>query len=253
MTEPRRLLSDPRGGLESELLRAGLDEEPSPRAVERTVAAVGAGAATLGVAGIAASAPLVVGTTAAATSLGVTGTVKLLAIGAAVGLASGGALLGVTKVVEHRAPQPVPAVAPARSAPVALPPAPALPQVAVVVPPAPVAAPTEEVPAPRAAVTSAPSTGTPLTAEVALVDRAHALLRGGDARGALGVLARYESAFAAPRLLPEVFALRMEASESAGDGGAARLWASRLVTRYPRSAQAAKARALLGDAPDLPR
>jgi hypothetical protein len=244
MTEPRRLLSDPRGGLESDLLRAGAEEEPSTRAVERTVAAVGAGAATLGVVSVAASAPVVAGA-AAATSLGVAGAVKLLAIGAVAGLASGGALLGVTKVVEHRSEKPAPVAVQAVSAavPVVTAPPPAPRAVPEAVPTA--AFPVEEPPAPRPVATSAPSTGTPLAAEVALVDRAHGLLRGGDARGALGVLARYESAFATPRLLPEVFALRMEASEAAGDGNAARSWASRLVSRYPKSAQAAKARTLL--------
>jgi Tfp pilus assembly protein PilF len=50
-----------------------------------------------------------------------------------------------------------------------------------------------------------------------------------------------------------VFALRMEASESAGDGQAARRWASRLVSRYPGSAQAARARALLEGPPEKQR
>jgi hypothetical protein len=252
MTDPRRLLSDPRGGLESELLRAGVEEEPSARAVERTVVAVGAGVATLGVVGVAASAPVVAGA-AAATSLGVVGTVKLLAIGAVAGLASGGALLGVAKVVEQRASTPVPVVAPAVS--VAVPVAPAPPPPPAVAPaPLPTAEmPAEEPPASRPAPASAPSVGTPLAAEVALVDRAHGLLRGGDARGALGVLATYESAFATPRLLPEVFALRMEASEAAGDESAARSWASRLVSRYPKSAQAARARSLLEGPPEADR
>jgi hypothetical protein len=243
MTEPRRLLSDPRGGLESELLRAGAEEEPSSRAVERTVAAVGAGVAALSVSAAAASAPAVVGA-ATATSLGAAGVVKLLAVGAVVGLASGGALYGVNKVVE-RAEKPAPALAPvakpaATSAPVA-----AAPPVVAEVPPPPVEPPLAKAPAPRPVAPSAPSMGSPLAAEVALVDRAHASLRRGDARGALRILAPYESAFESPRLLPEVFALRMEASESAGDEQAARLWASRLVSRYPRSAQAARARALL--------
>jgi hypothetical protein len=242
MTDPRRLLSDPRGGLESELLRAGAEEEPTARAVERAVAAVGAGAVTLGVAGVAASAPV-----------GVAGTVKLLAIGAVAGLASGGALLGVTRAVAQRSEKPVPVVVPAAN--VAEPVAPARPTLPAVAPAAlpTLEGPAGEPPAPRPAAASAPATGAPLAAEVALVDRAHGLLRGGDARGALGVLATYESAFASPRLLPEVFALRMEASEGAGDGGAARLWASRLVSRYPRSAQAAKARTLLEGAPEADR
>lgn len=243
MTEPRRLMSDPRGGLESMLLRAGADEEPSSRAVERTVAAFGAGAATLGVVTAASSAPAVVGATMA-TSLGVAGAVKLLAIGAVAGLASGGALFGVTKAVEQRASTPVPVVAPAASV--------AAPAEPVAQPPAFVsdAPPAVEPPAvgpstPRPVATSAPSVGSPLAAEVALVDRAHGVLRSGNARGALGILAAYESSFESPRLLPEVFALRMEASERAGDEAGARKWASRLVSRYPRSAQAARARTLL--------
>jgi hypothetical protein len=250
MTEPRRLLSDPRGGLESVLLRAGAEEEPSSRALERTVAAVGAGAATLGVTAAAASAPAVVGA-ATATSLGAAGAVKLLAIGAVVGVASGGALFGVTKVVERSEGKPVPVVA--ASAAVA-PREAAYPMPVIVQDSIPSAeVPAVEPPAPRPVAARAPSVGSPLAAEVALVDRAHASLRRGDAGGALGILASYESAFESPRLLPEVFALRMEASESAGDRQAARRWASRLVSRYPRSAQAARARALLEGSPETTR
>jgi hypothetical protein len=247
MTEPRRLLSDPRAGLESTLLRAGAEEEPSSRALERTLAAVGAGAATLGVSAGAASAPAVVGA-ATATSLGAAGAVKLLAIGAVLGLASGGALYGVTKVVE-RAEKPASALAPVATPAIASVPAASAPPVVVEVPPPVVEPPAEppavKAPPSRSTAPSAPSIGSPLAAEVALVDRAHASLRRGDAPGALRILTPYESAFESPRLLPEVFALRMEASESAGDRQAARLWASRLVSRYPRSAQAARARTLL--------
>jgi hypothetical protein len=242
MTEPRRLLSDPRGGLESVLLRAGAEEEPSSRAVERTVAAVGAGVATLGVTGAAASAPVVAGA-ATATSLGAAGTMKLLAIGAVVGLASGGALYGVNQVVE-RAEKPAPVLAPVRTAK-APEPAPSTPPVVTNAPSPLVEPPATKASAPRSAPPSAPSVGSPLAAEVALVDRAHASLRRGNAVGALRILAPYEASFESPRLLPEVFALRMEASELAGDGQAARRWASRLVSRYPRSAQAARARTLL--------
>jgi hypothetical protein len=243
MTEPRRLLSDPEGGLASELLRAGVEEEPSPHAVERTVAGLGAGAATLGIVNTAASAPAVVGA-AATTTLGAAGAMKLLAIGAAVGVASGGALFGVARVVE-RAERPPTFQAPHVSAP--LPPNPVVsaPPVVAEVPPSLADPAVTEVPAARPKAPSAHSGSSPLAAEVALVDRAHASLRRGDARGALGLLASYEAAFESPRLLPEVFALRMEASESAGDDQAARRWASRLVSRYPRSAQAARARALL--------
>jgi len=251
MTDPRRLLSDPRGGLESELLRAGAEEEPSARAVERTLVAVGAGVATLGVAGVAASAPVVAGV-GAATSLGVAGTVKLLAIGAVAGLASGGALLGVTKVVEQRSARPVPVASPVGTVvpPHEVPPvAPRLSGAREAPPPAASA----PLPAPRSASASAPPEGTPLAAEVALVDRAHATLRSGNARGALATLDGYESAFAPPRLLPEVFALRMEASEAVGDENATRSWASRLVSRYPKSAQAARARTLLEGPPAAER
>jgi hypothetical protein len=250
MTEPRRLLSDPGGGLASALLRAGVEEEPSARAVERTVAGLGAGVATISVVSAAASAPAVVAT-GAATTLGAAGALKLLAIGAVAGLASGGALFGVARVVERAEPAPAQAplvTAPVPSARVVSPP----PLVAEVTPPL-ADPPVTEAPARRPAAPNAPSGSSPLAAEVALVDRAHTSLRRGDARGALGILASYEAEFESPRLLPEVFALRMEASESAGDGRAARRWASRLVSRYPRSAQAARARALLEGPPAAAR
>lgn len=244
MTEPRRLLSDPNGGLESMLLRAGAEETPSPRAVERTIAAVGAGAATLGVAATVAGAPVVAGA-ATVTTLSAGGAVKLLAIGAVAGLASGGAIYGVSRAVSQTDAKPAPVVAPVVTAQAPPEPAP----VPVVVPESlpPAEPPVAEAPSPRPAAASARSTGSPLAAEVALVDGAHAALRRGDARGALAALAPYEASFESPRLLPEVFALRMEASETAGDARGARLWASRLVSRYPKSAQAAGARALLDE------
>lgn len=243
MSDSERFLGG--GGLADKLFRAGIDEAPSPRVVQRTLVALGAGAATLGAAGIGAAAGLgaATGAEGAATVLGTAGLVKFLAIGVVSGVAVSSASWSVTTALEQsrdveRAPvvQPVnPRVERA---------APATPAVGVPIPlaPEPLASVAEPV-APRAP--AGPEDASPLAAEVALVDRAHAALRRGDAGGALAALESYERTFAAPRLLPEVLALRMDASDRLGDLSAARLWAGRLLSQFPKSAQAARARALI--------
>jgi hypothetical protein len=243
MSDPQRL-SEEQTGLAATLLRAGADEGPSPRVIERTLAAVGVSAATLGAAAVAtasAAAPGAVG------GLATTGVVKLLAVGAMAGVGVGGVAFGVRTALQS---EPVP-VERAHSAPVRSAeeraPLPSEPVASIAPPPA-----TEDAPSPPPPRQAPPSASfppvaerAPLAPEVALVDRAHAALRRGDAPAALAELASYEQDFSEPRLLPEVLALRMEASDRLGDATAARFWAGRLLGRFPRSAQAARARALL--------
>src|SRR5688572_23355820 len=53
MTDPERILDRLPNGLAGTLLRAGRDEAPSRRSLQRTLSAVGVGAAALGAAGSA--------------------------------------------------------------------------------------------------------------------------------------------------------------------------------------------------------
>src|SRR5262245_28774793 len=86
MNDPERLLRGPTGGLSARLLRAGVGEAPSPRSLERPLAALGAAATTLGTAGAAGA----LGTVSAgkvATTLTLVGLVKWAGIGVASGVA----------------------------------------------------------------------------------------------------------------------------------------------------------------------
>jgi len=237
MSDSQRLLNG--GGLAEQLLRAGVEEAPSPRVVQRTLVALGAGAATLGAAGVGAAA----GAQGATAVLGTAGVVKLLAIGAVAGTAVSGASWGVTSVLAPE--RTVERAAVVERAPARVEHAPS-PTPVVIAPVLPAPEPAASVAAPAAPrATATPESPTPLAAEVALVDRAHAALRRGDATNALAALVSYERVFDSPRLLPEVFALRMDASARLGDDAAARLWAERLLSHFPRSAQAPRARVLL--------
>ncbi len=261
MNDPERLLHGPAASLATALLRAGADEVPARTAMEKTLLAVGAGAATLAAAGTVgaataasaasagAAAAGAAGATAATSTLGLAATVKLLAVGAVAGVAVSGAAWGVSHGLSPARDEAPPA---SHAAPIFAPSAPAAPMRAQAT--APSAAP--EAPTPTEPEASDPSAKAfpldetppppPLAAEVALVDRAHQSLARGDANGALAALAPYEQRFEEPRLLPEVLALRMEAADKLGDTTAARLWAGRLLGRFPRTAQSARAKALLG-------
>jgi hypothetical protein len=237
-------MMDDRHGLGARLLRAGAEERPASKVVERTVLALGAGTATLGAASLVGAA-----TSAPSAALGAGAVLKLLGIGAAFGVAASGATWGVTTAFEResaparphpRATATVKALVAPPVLPSAVPPPPA--------PPASVPQVTQvaDAPAPRSsAAFDVKDEGAPLAREVGMVDRAHAALKRGDARAVLAELAPYEQTFETPRLLPEVFALRMEASQESGDDAAARLWAERLLSRFPKSAHAVRAKAIL--------
>ncbi len=243
MSDPRRMM-DERGGLGARLLRAGAEERPASKVVERTVLALAAGTATLGAASLVGAA-----TSAPAAALGAGAVLKLLGIGAAVGVAASGATWGVTTAFERES-----APARPRSSAIATVRAPAPPLVlpsALPPPPAPSASvphltEISDAPAPRSTASfDVKDESAPLAREVAMVDRAHAALKRGDAALVLAELASYEQTFDTPRLMPEVFALRMEANQTSGDDAAARLWAERLLSRFPKSAHAVRAKAIL--------
>jgi TolA-binding protein len=84
-----------------------------------------------------------------------------------------------------------------------------------------------------------------LAEEVRAVDRARALVAQGRAADALAALDDYDHRFAIRRFAPEALYLRMEAELTAGRKPAARETAERLLTRYPKSPQAPRARQVL--------
>jgi hypothetical protein len=249
MTDPERLLDNLPGDLGRTLIEAGVDEQPSDAARRRALVALGIGVPVFGIAGVALGASAAQGAAAGsasalASSSMVTGIVIAKWLGAGV---VAGALATATA---HYAQQPavseraVPVATVAVVAPPAEPVAPPVP--AVVQAPA-VEEPEEPEPARAVAPeeVSVPEDATPLAREVAFVDRARALLEGGSARAAADALSTYEREFEQPKLLPEVWFLRMRAAESAGDTAGARILATRLVDVFPRSPHTARARELL--------
>jgi len=256
MNDPERLLHGSPDGLSARLLRAGADEAPSPRSLERTLAALGAASTALGAAGTAGA----LGASSTAGVLGASGggkvvttlTLVSLAKWAGVGVA-GGVAVSLAAHVATRAPE-------SRSAPTAASAVSA--EVRTVRPlehvakaeeprsPAPETSATVEA---RALVPPAPPSrlderaSAPLAAEVTFVDRGRALFQSGDAAGALTALGGYEQRFPEPRLLPEVLYLRMEALSLAGDRAQANDIARRIVRDYGKGPHAARARAVLSN------
>jgi hypothetical protein len=240
MTDPERILDRPPSELAARLLRAGSEETPSKRSLQRALSAVGVGAAAFG----AASSAGALGTAKAVSSVTLVALTKWAGIGAVGGIMVAAAAHGFT-TSEARAPAhpPAPIVqAPVGSAPVVPPP---------VEPPKtePVAAPEPVTIQRRAAanVTAETELEAPLAAEVAFVDRGRAAFQRGDSGAALAALASYEREFAEPRLLPEVLYLRMEALEQRGDHARAAELGRRILRSYARSPHAARARAVLGE------
>jgi hypothetical protein len=251
MNDPERLLHASPDGLSARLLRAGIDEVPAERSLERTLIALGAASTTLGAAGTAgalgASSTLGAGTGKVVTTL----TFVSLAKWAGVGVASGVAVSLAGQVVERT---PAPHAAPPPALIASATPTPRQPGERAR------ALPARQSPLPAASFTAEPRVaapsgvvshgideraGAPLAAEVTFVDRGRALFQRGDANGALGALAAYERAFPEQRLLPEVLYLRMEAFSLAGESVRASDIARRIVRDYGKGPHAAHARAVL--------
>lgn len=260
MTDPERFLDHPPSELGALLLRAGTEEGPSPRSLQRTLSALGVGVTALGAAGSASALGAAAGTAgtagigsagaAAAAGVKVAGSLGavVLAKWAGVGVASGIAVaLAVHGVSRSEASAPVAAVTSAQvaAAPsaevVVAPPAPRGAAVEAVVTP-PVAAVASEAKPSRAVVVE--EERAPLAAEVAFVDRGRASYQRGDLFGADRALSGYEREFAEPRLLPEVLYLRMEIAARRGERARAVALAERILQQHARSPHVARARAV---------
>jgi hypothetical protein len=258
MTDPERFLDHPPSELGAALLRAGSEEGPSHRSLQRTLSALGVGvtalgaatsASALGTAGTAATAGLGAGAAAVGTkfagSLGVVVLAKWGGVGVVSGIAVALAVHGGTGAVE-RAPVAAQSAAPVvvTNVPPAVVSSPRAPQAieAEVAAPESFAAVVGEA-KPSAVV--AEEEVAPLAAEVAFVDRGRAAYQRGDALGAERALSRYEVEFAEPRLLPEVLYLRMEIAAQRGERARAVALAERILRQHARSPHAARARLVL--------
>jgi hypothetical protein len=240
MNDPERLLRSSAGGLPARLVRAGAAEAPSKRSIERTLAALGAAATTLGTTGAAGA----LGAASAgkvATTLTLVGLVKW----AGVGLASGVVVSLATHVVGTD-PAPRALITETRAR-VEAPTQPAASPTTEAVPP--VSEPVASTEPPRHVATAAPvpsePVAAPLAAEVRLVDQGRAAFQRGDANGALAVLERYETECPERRLLQEVLYLRMEARAASGDRAKAEQLARVILRDFGKGPHAARARALL--------
>jgi hypothetical protein len=236
------------GDLGRTLIEAGVDEQPSDAARRRALVAIGVGVPVFGIAGVALGASAAQGAAAGSASALASGSM-VTGIVIAKWLGAGVVAGALATATAHFVQQPTVSerAVPAAAVAVAAPPA------QLVAPPVPVVADTPTVaepePEPARAVAPAEVSVTedamPLAREVAFVDRARALLEGGSARAAADALGSYEREFDQPKLLPEVWFLRMRAAESTGDMAGARILATRLVEVFPRSPHTARARELL--------
>ena len=261
MTDPPRLLQKPSSGLAGTLLAAGRDETPGEAALRRTLTAVGVGAAVLTSSSVAGG-TLASGAAGTAVAKGSAGSAGFALALKWIGIGTLGGVVTATAAYEL-APSPkqadsvqapaivasaVPPKRPARSADLGVAAAPAVApetEVAEVVVPAPRAG----VRAPERHETATEDPAAPLAAEVAFVDRGRMAFQAGDHRRALAELRRYEEEFPGQRLQAEVLYLRMEATNALGDTASAQALAGRILSAYPKSPHAARARAVVGSAP----
>jgi hypothetical protein len=240
MTEPERLFH----GSESELTRAMLgaarEELPDERLLQRTLCAVGMGAAVIGATGAAG------GVGAGTSSLSALAA-KWFGIGAIGGIVTMGAAVGVEHAFSSKVDTVEKSVAVVAPAPVeakAKPRAPTEEPIAAPEPP-----PTAKLGAIPVASRGRPEPreGEPsIGAELAAIDNARAALAAGDNARALSLVSTYERQPGQKRMSQEALAIRMEAQARSGDTAGARASAERLLAISPNGPQAARARQILG-------
>lgn len=241
------------------LLRSAKHDAPSPRAVRRTMGALGLGAALAADAGQAA---------AAATHVATVGLWKWVGAGILAGIST----LGVYQAVAPKSPRQLSAVAAPAS-----PTRPAAPRGAQQRPvqqdfaaadsadPLPSPAPSAETPQTREhpgkpadtgaqlesepSMDVAPSASAPprtaLDQEVAALDEARRALERGDSAACLRALDRYASEFKTPQLGLEASVLRVQALVARGDCAGARSLAGPLLQRSPDGPAGQRVRSLL--------
>lgn len=271
MSEPTRWLDGRAPAGARALLRAGLDETPSQRVLQRTLVAVSATAVTSTAMGGALGATV---HSAGASSL------VFAAKCAVVGVASASIMLGAaagihryraksaaiqprtTTAVERRVaanPLSVAATPQTKELESPLPRDKTTPQAQVVA--LPYQATRVDLPIPRRAIAPistsqpghAPATASAaptrselvLAEEIAMVDAARLRLRAGDAAGALEHINEYDRRSDFGRFAPEALAIRMEAQMQLGNRLAAAAAAREMVFRYQRAPQVRRATEIL--------
>ena len=221
------------GELGKAMLRAAASEQPDPAAVNRTLAAIGAG---------------VPATASVAAATGMSAVVKWgIGVGVCALLVAGGLALRHASAVRATAPA---AIAPPAAAPLPADTIPTTdpPVTSATAPSATAAASVmAAAPPPAPASTSAKSSASSLTDEVAAIDAARATLDQGDARGCLAKLDAYQRAFPRGALWQEATVMRIDALLRAGDRKGARALADRFLARNPASPYSARIRSLVGD------
>ena len=228
---------------ELSVLRSAELDVPPRGSVEKTLAAIGAGAA-LGIGVGAGTASSVGGALKVASMARWTAATKWLTA-AAVGAGVASAALMV-----HRQHGSAPAVSAANPVVAAVPMTPpAAPSVIAPETPVAAAAPAVSVEALPLAAPSAPVRGEAaaparessetLAAEIRLIDQARGQLRGGDAQGALATLAQYEQLVGhGGSMRAEATVVRIEALQASGDSARASALGQRFLAKNPSSAYA---------------
>jgi hypothetical protein len=273
MIEPERMARR-RSGLAGELVRAGAKEQPGIHASQRVLLALGLGGSAAVVASEAAAVPIaaqaasslassasiaaaagasVGGAACSVAAVGKIGSAALLIKWAGLGILVGAAVTGASFEAPRLWTAPA---APAHS--VAFFDArPAPPSTREAernsAEPASASASASKPFSERAlsstsvarAASHSVSHGTPLAAEIALLDLTRAELASGRHARALRLLSRYERDFPELRLLPEVMLVRLQAHEQGAQHERAREVALELVRLFPRSPHAARAKQLL--------
>jgi len=278
VTEQLRRLIEAEDELERELILSARSDEPSRRALERTLLSLGVGLTAVPVAAAGATSSV-----AAGSKLGAVVLAKWLLSGVALGLATAGAahfseLLGqprpgatapdarnsmppsargsatsratpantsFTSAKAETPPRAARAPAPVREVP--LPHETGEPRVVeepLVPPPAS---------SPRPADVSMAVEAEPLAAlarETTLIDAARRALARGDAHAALATLAGYEREFSQGALEPEASVLKVRALLGAGDRAGAEALGRRIVAQAPRSEHARAVRTALAARPN---
>jgi hypothetical protein len=219
-------------------------DSPPEGAADRTLAALGIGAAVG-----ASSAVVAVGATRAGAFTSKASGAWLKWLSAAL---VGGGAVGATIVALSgpRAPSPSSQRAVPNALPSNLPPAERLEEPATASPavaPSPTAA-------ASTAVTAAPAQPSaervtskrPLSDEIRVIDEARRLLRQGNARGALAELTRYDAmVHGRGSMTAEATVVRIEALQAGGDRAGATLLGQRFVSQNPRSPYVAYVRRIL--------
>jgi TolA-binding protein len=245
MNDPERLHDGAGSPLLRTMLSAAREEQPSDRALQRTLIAISAGTAVLGASAVAGGA-------GSSTSFGVI--LKWVGIGATAGLVTAGAAVTLDQRLAPGTASSAISPGPVTQA------APRVELAARPRQPAPATDEAEETetetepPAGKRPLNTAPSAPAvelkeddpSLNAEVAALDRARKSLASGQADRALGELGAYARDFPGGRLGPEALFLRMEASAQRGDQASAERAARELLQHHPNSPHAARARAVLG-------